>query len=118
MKSIEDSRIYLKRLQHCFSKSKKAAKNRAKFRNKLSRQHLKVSRQRKEFAVKTARCVVKVSRVAKRGSPKSDLWNSLRSFDTPNQWWEDVNFAYSASFVLTHPEFPSYETSLLSHQTH
>jgi putative transposase len=34
------------------------SKNRAKFRNKLARKHLKVSRQRKDFAVKTARCVV------------------------------------------------------------
>ena len=42
------------------SKTKKRSNNRAKFRNKLARKHLKVSRQRKDFAVKTARCVVKL----------------------------------------------------------
>jgi putative transposase len=41
------------------SKTKKGSNNRAKFRNKLARKHLKVSRQRKDFAVKTARCVVR-----------------------------------------------------------
>ncbi|QSJ14947.1 transposase [Nostoc sp. UHCC 0702] len=49
----------LKRLQRRFSKTKKGSKNRARFRNKLARKHLKVSRQRKDFAVKLARCVVK-----------------------------------------------------------
>ncbi len=44
--------------QRRFSKTKKGSKNRVKFRNKLARKHLKVSRQRKDFAVKTARCVV------------------------------------------------------------
>jgi putative transposase len=48
----------LKRLQRRLSKTEKGSKNRAKFRNKLARKHLKVSRQRKDFAVKTARCVV------------------------------------------------------------
>jgi putative transposase len=47
-----------KRLQRRLSKTKKSSKNRAKFRNKLARKHLKVSRQRKDFAVKEARCVV------------------------------------------------------------
>ncbi|AFY59129.1 transposase [Rivularia sp. PCC 7116] len=49
----------LKRLQRRLSKTKKGSKNRVKFRNKLARKHLKISRQRKDFAVKTARCVVK-----------------------------------------------------------
>ncbi|GAX41592.1 transposase [Tolypothrix sp. NIES-4075] len=48
----------LKRLQRRFSKTKKGSKNRIKFRNRLARKHLKVSRQRKDFAVKLARCVV------------------------------------------------------------
>ncbi|ARV59772.1 transposase [Nostocales cyanobacterium HT-58-2] len=48
----------LKRLQRRLSQTKKGSKNRAKFRNKLARKHLKVSRQRKDFAIKTARCVV------------------------------------------------------------
>nr|WP_317110674.1 transposase [Chroococcidiopsis sp. SAG 2025] len=48
----------LKRLQRRMSKTKKGSKNRAKFRNKLARKHLKVSRQRKDFAVKLARCVI------------------------------------------------------------
>ncbi|GET42846.1 transposase [Microseira wollei NIES-4236] len=48
----------LKRLSRRMSKTKKGSKNRAKFRNKLARKHLKVSRQRKDFAIKTARCVV------------------------------------------------------------
>ncbi|MHC0062474.1 RNA-guided endonuclease InsQ/TnpB family protein [Nostoc sp. UIC 10890] len=49
----------LRRLQRRMSKTKKGSKNRVKFRNKLARKHLKVSRQRKDFAVKTARCVMK-----------------------------------------------------------
>lgn len=48
----------LKRLSRQMSKTKKGSNNRAKFRNKLARKHLKVSRQRKDFAIKTARCVV------------------------------------------------------------
>jgi putative transposase len=48
----------LKRLSRSLSKTQKGSKNRAKFRNKLARKHLKVSRQRKDFAIKTARCVV------------------------------------------------------------
>jgi putative transposase len=55
---LRKSERSLKRLQRRLSKSKKGSKNRTKFRNKLARKHLKVSRQRKDFAVKTARCVV------------------------------------------------------------
>lgn len=55
---LRKSEKSLKRLQRRFSKTKKGSKNRAKFRNKLARKHLKVSRQRKDFVVKTARCVV------------------------------------------------------------
>jgi putative transposase len=55
---LRKSEKSLKRLQRRFSKTKKGSKNRAKFRNKLARKHLKVSRQRKDFAVKLARCVV------------------------------------------------------------
>jgi putative transposase len=55
---LRKSEKSLKGLQRRFSKTKKGSKNRAKFRNKLARKHLKVSRQRKDFAVKTARCVV------------------------------------------------------------
>ncbi|MEH2283568.1 MAG: transposase [Nostoc sp.] len=55
---LRKSEKSLKRLQRRFSKTKIGSKNRAKFRNKLARKHLKVSRQRKDFAVKLARCVV------------------------------------------------------------
>ncbi|MBW4501481.1 MAG: transposase [Scytonema hyalinum WJT4-NPBG1] len=55
---LRKSEKSLKRLQRRLSKTKKGSKNRAKFRNKLARKHLKVSRQRKDFAVKVARCVV------------------------------------------------------------
>ncbi|BAY45597.1 transposase [Scytonema sp. HK-05] len=55
---LRKSEKSLKRLQRRMSKTEKGSKNRAKFRNKLARAHLKVSRQRKDFAVKTARCVV------------------------------------------------------------
>jgi putative transposase len=55
---LRKSEKSLKRLQGRMSKTKKGSKNRAKFRNKLARKHLKVSRQRKDFAIKTARCVV------------------------------------------------------------
>ena len=55
---LRKSEKSLKRLQRRFSKTKKGSQNRAKFRNKLARKHLKVSRQRKDFAVKLARCVV------------------------------------------------------------
>ena len=57
-KHLRKSEKSLSRLQRRFSKTKKGSKNRAKFRNKLALQHLKVSRQRKDFAVKLARCVV------------------------------------------------------------
>jgi putative transposase len=56
---LRKSEKSLKRLQRRMSKTKKGSNNRAKFRNKLARKHLKVSRQRKDFAVKTARCVVR-----------------------------------------------------------
>lgn len=55
---LRKSEKSLKRLQRRMSKTKKGSNNRAKFRNKLARKYLKVSRQRKDFAVKTARCVV------------------------------------------------------------
>jgi putative transposase len=55
---LRKSEKALKRLSRRLSKTKKGSKNRAKFRNKLARKHLKVSRQRKDFAVKEARCVV------------------------------------------------------------
>jgi putative transposase len=55
---LRKSEKSLKRLSRRMSKTQKGSKNRAKFRNKLARKHLKVSRQRKDFAVKLARCVV------------------------------------------------------------
>ncbi|KJH69564.1 RNA-guided endonuclease InsQ/TnpB family protein [Aliterella atlantica] len=55
---LRKSEKALKRLSKRMSKTKKGSNNRVKFRNKLARKHLKVSRQRKDFAVKTARCVV------------------------------------------------------------
>ncbi|BAZ20349.1 transposase [Kalymmatonema gypsitolerans NIES-4073] len=55
---LRKSEKSLRRLQRRLSKTEKGSKNRAKFRNRLARIHLKVSRQRKDFAVKTARCVV------------------------------------------------------------
>ena len=55
---LRKSEKSLKRLQRRMSKTQKGSKNRVKFRNKLARKHLKVSRQRKDFAMKTARCVV------------------------------------------------------------
>ena len=58
---LRQSEKSLKRLQRRFSKTKKGSQNRVKFRNKLARKHLKVSRQRKDFAVKLARCVVQSS---------------------------------------------------------
>jgi putative transposase len=56
---LRKSEKSLRRLQRRMSKTQKGSNNRVKFRNKLARKHLKVSRQRKDFAVKTARCVVK-----------------------------------------------------------
>ena len=55
---LRKSEKSLKRLQRRLSKTEKGSKNRAKFRKKVGRKHLKVSRQRKDFAIKTARCVV------------------------------------------------------------
>lgn len=55
---LRKSEKSLKPVQRRLSKTEKGSKNRAKFRNKLARKHLKVSRQRKDFVVKTARCVV------------------------------------------------------------
>jgi len=54
---LRKSEKALKRLSRRLSKTEKGSKNRALFRNKLGRKHLKVSRQRKDFAVKAARCV-------------------------------------------------------------
>ncbi|MGM3305284.1 RNA-guided endonuclease InsQ/TnpB family protein [Anabaena sp. WFMT] len=56
---LRKSEKSLRRLQRRMSKTKKGSQNRIKFKNKLARKHLKVSRQRKDFAVKTARCVVR-----------------------------------------------------------
>ncbi len=56
---LRKSEKSLKRMQRRMSKTKKGSQNRVKFRNKLARKYLKVSRQRKDFAVKTARCVVR-----------------------------------------------------------
>lgn len=56
---LRKSEKSLKRLQRRMSSTKKGSNNRVKFRNKLARKHLKVSRQRKDFAVKIARCVVR-----------------------------------------------------------
>ncbi|MEH2457078.1 RNA-guided endonuclease InsQ/TnpB family protein [Nostoc sp.] len=56
---LRKSEKSLKRLQGRLSKTKKGSQNRIKFRNKLARKHLKVSRQRKDFTIKTARCVVR-----------------------------------------------------------
>jgi len=53
---LRKSEKSLKRLSRRMSKTKKGSKNRVKFRNKLARKHLKVSRQRQDFAVKLARC--------------------------------------------------------------
>jgi len=50
---LRSSEKSLKRQQRRLSKTEKGSKNRAKFRNRLARKHLKVSRQRKDFAVKT-----------------------------------------------------------------
>ena len=55
---LRKSEKSLKRCARRMSKTRKGSNNRAKFRNKLARKHLKVSRQRKDFAVKLARCVV------------------------------------------------------------
>ncbi|GET44602.1 transposase [Microseira wollei NIES-4236] len=51
---LRKSEKSLKRLQRRLSKTQKRSKNRAKFRKRLARKHLKVSRQRKDFAVKLA----------------------------------------------------------------
>lgn len=56
---LRKSEKSLKRLSRRMSKTEKGSNNRAKFKNKLARKHLKVSRQRKDFVVKTARCVVR-----------------------------------------------------------
>jgi putative transposase len=55
---LRKSEKSLHSLSRRMSKTQKGSKNRARFRNKLARKHLKVSRQRKDFAVKLARCVV------------------------------------------------------------
>ena len=51
---LRKSEKALKRLNRKLSRTKKGSKNRASSRNRLSRQHLKVSRQLKDFAVKLA----------------------------------------------------------------
>jgi len=51
---LRKSEKALKRLNRRLSRTKKGSKNRASFRNRLSRKHLKVSRQRKDFAMKLA----------------------------------------------------------------
>lgn len=58
---LRKSEKSLKRLNRRLSRATKGSKNRVKARNRLSRNHLKVSRQRKDFAVKLARCVIRSS---------------------------------------------------------
>jgi putative transposase len=62
---IENPRFYrtgevkMKRAQRLVSRKIKGSKNRIKYRIKLGRIHLKISRQRKDHAVKLARCVIR-----------------------------------------------------------
>ncbi|MDY7012986.1 MAG: transposase [Cyanobacteriota bacterium] len=48
----------LKKVQRRVSRKVKGSNNRAQTRQKLGKQHLKISRQRKDHAVKLARCVI------------------------------------------------------------
>ena len=55
---LRKSEAKLKKLQRRLSRCKKGSNNRRKARQRLAKQHLKISRQRKDHAVKLARCVV------------------------------------------------------------
>ena len=54
---LRKSEAKLKTLQRRMSRCKKGSNNRRKARQRLAKQHLKISRQRKDHAVKLARCV-------------------------------------------------------------
>ena len=122
---LRKSEKALKRLSRRMSKTKKGSNNRAKFRNKLARKHLKVSRQRKDFAVKTARCVVmsndlvayedlKVrNMVRNRHLAKSisdAAWTQFR------QWVEYFGKVFGVVTVAVSPHYTSQNCSRCSKQ--
>ena len=121
---LRKSEKSLKRLQRRMSKTKKGSKNRAKFRNKLARLHLKVSRQRKDFAVKTARCVVmsndlvayedlKVRNMVKNRhlakSISDAAWTQFR------QWIEYFGKVFGVVTVAVPPHYTSQNCSNCAH---
>jgi len=121
---LRKSEKSLKRLQRRMSKTKKGSKNRAKFRNKLARKHLKVSRQRKDFAVKTARCVVmsndlvayedlKVRNMVKNRhlakSISDAAWTQFR------QWIEYFGKVFGVVTVAVPPHYTSQNCSNCAH---
>ncbi len=55
---LRKSEKQLKKLHRRHSRCKKHSKNKERFRKRLAKKYLKVSRQRKDFAIKTARQVI------------------------------------------------------------
>ncbi len=117
---LRKSEKSLKRLSRRLSKTELGSKNRVKFRNKLARKHLKVSRQRKDFAVKLAKCVVmsndlvayedlrvrnlvRNSRLAK--SISDAAWTTFR------QWIEYFGKIFGVVTVAVPPHYTSLNCS-------
>jgi putative transposase len=119
-KHLRKSEKSLKRLQRRLSKTKKGSNNRIKFRNKLARKHLKVSRQRKDFAVKTARCVVKsndlvayedlqVRNMVKNHAIAKSIHDA--SWSLFRQWVEYFGKVFGVVTVAVPPHFTSQNCS-------
>ncbi len=117
---LRKSEKSLKRLQRRFSKTKKGSNNRNKFRNKLARKHLKVSRQRKDFVVKTARCVVRFNDlVAYEDLQVKNMVKNHRlafaisdaSWSLFRQWVEYFGKVFGVVSVAVPPHFTSQNCS-------
>ncbi len=117
---LRKSEKSLRRLQRRMSKTKKGSQNRVKFRNKLARKHLKVSRQRKDFAVKTARCVVRSNDlVAYEGLMVRNMIKNHRlaksisdvSWSLFREWVEYFGKVFGVVTVAVPPQYTSQNCS-------
>jgi len=117
---LRKSEKSLKRLQRRMSKTKKGSNNKVKFRNKLARKHLKVSRQRKDFAVKIARCVVRSNDLVAyedlmvRNMVKNHrLAKSINDVSWPlfREWVEYFGKVFGVATVAVPPHYTSQNCS-------
>ncbi|AFZ37946.1 transposase, IS605 OrfB family [Stanieria cyanosphaera PCC 7437] len=109
----------LKRLQRSLSRKRGGSNNRSKARQKLARQHLKVSRQRKDFAVKLARCVmisndiVVIENLNIKGLARTRMAKSVTdaSWSLFRQWLEYFAKVFQRKLVAVNPNYTSQDCS-------